>query len=179
LAATHPVDGGEFFGDVGFFGPDAGKGGKFLLLPPGYKGAVPDGYFVYRSGTNNVFVFLRGFYQDPNNLAPAIEHLERTKNYPMNGEAGAKPMKYPDASGVPVNMLPISDGSAFDKLKQLVDSEGANLAGPDWLGMLAAIGIFDLAAKTGYKTSAASLHAKKTSAAAPCSIGPTVTGSTR
>ena len=34
-----PVDGGKFFGDVGLFGPDAGKGGKFLLLPPGYKGA--------------------------------------------------------------------------------------------------------------------------------------------
>src|SRR5262247_4763260 len=30
-----------YFGDVGYFGPDAGKGGKFLLLPPGYGGAVP------------------------------------------------------------------------------------------------------------------------------------------
>jgi hypothetical protein len=38
-------------------------------------------------------------------------------------------------------MLPISDGSTFDQLKLLVDSEGDNLAGPDWLGMLAAIGI--------------------------------------
>jgi hypothetical protein len=46
-----------FFGDVGFAGPDGGKGGKFLLLPPGYKGAVPQGYFPYRSATNNVFVF--------------------------------------------------------------------------------------------------------------------------
>jgi hypothetical protein len=50
-------------------------------------------------------------------------------------------MKYPDGSGIPVNMLPRSDSSAFDQLKKLVDSEGANLAGPDWLGMLAAIGI--------------------------------------
>ena len=67
-----PVDGGKFVGDVGFVGPDGGKGGKFLLLPPGYKGAVPEGYFVYRSATNNVFVFLRGFYQDPKNLTPAV-----------------------------------------------------------------------------------------------------------
>ena len=163
-----PVDGGKFFGDVGFFGPDEGKGGKFLLLPPGYTGSVPDGYFVYRSGTNNVFVFLRGFYQDPKDLTPAVEHLERTKIYPLNGEAGSKAMKFPDASGVSVNMLPISDGSVFDQLKRLVDSEGSNLAGSDWLGMLAAIGIvkgqpfnpdahtrqiLDWAAKTGYKTS--------------------------
>ncbi len=32
-----PVDGGKFFGDVGLAGPDRGKGGKFLILPPGYK----------------------------------------------------------------------------------------------------------------------------------------------
>src|SRR5580704_4015512 len=51
-----PVDGGKYFGDVGLFGPDQGKGGKFLILPPGYKGPVPDGYYVYRSGTNNVFI---------------------------------------------------------------------------------------------------------------------------
>ena len=162
-----PVDGGKFSGDVGLAGPDADKGGKFLILPPGYKGEVPQGYFVYRSGTNNVFIFLRGFYEDPKNLTPAVAHLERTKIYPLNGEAGAKPMTFPDASGVPANMLPISDGSVFDQLKLLVDREGDNLAGPDWLGMLSAIGIvkgqpfvpdahtreiLDKAAKTGYKT---------------------------
>ncbi len=163
-----PVDGGKFLGDVGFAGPDGGKGGKFLMLPPGYKGEVPEGYYVYRSSTNRVFVFLRGFYEDPKNLTPAVEHLEKTKIYPLNGEATAVLMKFPDASGVPVNMLPISDGSVFDQLKLLVDSEGDNLAGADWLGMLAAIGIvkgqpftpdahtreiLDRAAKTAYKTS--------------------------
>ena len=163
-----PVDGGKFAGDVGLAGPDAGKGGKFLLLPPDYKGAVPGGHFVYRSGTNNVFIFLRKFYEDPKNLTLAVAHLERTKIYPLNGETGAKPMKFPDASGVPVNMLPISDESAFEQLKLLVDREGDNLAGPDWLGMLVAIGIvkgkpftpdahtrgiLDRAAKTAYKTS--------------------------
>jgi hypothetical protein len=163
-----PVDGGKFYGDVGLAGPDGGKGGKFLLLPPGYQGAVPAGHYVYRSGTYNVFIFLRGFFEDPKNLTPAVAQLEKTKIYPLNGEAGAKPMKFPDASGVPANMLPISDGSAFDQLKLLVDREGDNLAGPDWLGMLAAIGIVKgqpftpdahtreilaRAAKTAYKTS--------------------------
>ena len=112
-----------------------------MLLPPGYKGTVPKGYFVYRSATNNVFIFLRAFYQDPKNLTPAVELVEQTKIYPLNGKANAKPMKFPDASGVPANMLPISDGSAFDQFKQLVDSEGANLADSDSLGMLASIGI--------------------------------------
>ena len=42
--------------DVGFVGPDKGEGGKYLLLPPGYEGNVPDGYFKFTSRTYNVFV---------------------------------------------------------------------------------------------------------------------------
>jgi hypothetical protein len=163
-----PVDGGEFFGDVGLPGPDGGKGGKFLLLPPDYKGEVPEGYFVYRSATNNVFIFLRSFYQDPKNLTPAVELVEQSRIYPLGKKDSAEPMKFPDASGVPANMLPVSDGTAFGQLKLLVDSEGANLADADWLGMLASIGIvkgqpfspdehqreiLDRSAKTAYKMS--------------------------
>ena len=101
------IDGHAFAGDVGLPGPDGGKGGKFLILPPGYNKPVPDGYFVYRSGTNNVFVFLRSFYQDPANLAPAVAVMEGVKIYPLGAGANAKPMQYPDASGVLANLLPV------------------------------------------------------------------------
>ena len=121
-----PVDGGKYFGDVGLPGPDAGKGGKFLILPPNYKGKVPDGYYVYRSGTNNIFIFLRGFYQDPNDLSPAVSLIEQAKIYPLNLPAAKREqMKFPNASGVPANMLPRSDATAFEQLKWLVDNEGA------------------------------------------------------
>jgi hypothetical protein len=163
-----PVDGGTFFGDIGFAGPDAGQGGTFLLLPPGHPDDVPDGHYVCRSGTNNVFVFLRAFYDDPNDLAPAVQLVEQSRIYPVGQRDSAKPMMFPDASGVPANMLPASDGRAFDQLKRLVDSEGPHLAESDSLGMLAAIGIveglpftpdartrsiLDYAATTGYKMS--------------------------
>jgi len=94
-----PVDGGKYAGDFGFFGPDQGQGGKFLLLPPGYDDEVPEGYFVCRSGTNNVFMFFRAFYADANNLQPPVDLLESTKIYPLKG--AAKPMQFPDASDVP------------------------------------------------------------------------------
>ena len=83
------IDGHTFAGDVGLPGPDGGKGGKFLILPPGYDKPVPEGYFVYRSGTNNVFVFLRSFYQDPKNLAPAVAVMEAVKIYPLGASANA------------------------------------------------------------------------------------------
>ena len=40
--------------DMGVPGPDAGNGGKHLLLPPDWDGEVPDGYFVARSTTYRV-----------------------------------------------------------------------------------------------------------------------------
>ncbi len=139
-----PVDGGEYFGDVGLPGPDAGEGGSFLVLPPGYEGNVPEGYYVYRSGTNNLFIFLRAFYDDPDNLTPAVELMEQVKVYPLNlPEAERAPMEFPNASGVDANMLPRSDFSAFEQIKWLLDSEGQNLAGPDGLGMLASIGLIE------------------------------------
>ena len=161
-----PVDGGKFAGDIGFPGPDGGKGGKFLFVPPGYKNKIPDGYYVYRSEMNNVMLTLRGFVAGPKDLEPTAKHLELTKIYPLNGEANAKPMQFPDAS-VAVDMLPLTDASAFEQLKLLLDNEGENVISPDMRGMLASIGIvkgqpfnpdsqtraiLERAAKTGYKT---------------------------
>jgi hypothetical protein len=40
--------------DMGLPGPDAGKGGKHIILPPGYKGKVPAGYFSGTPTTNHV-----------------------------------------------------------------------------------------------------------------------------
>ena len=51
----------RWIGDIGPAGPDKGKGGMYLLLPPGYDGPVPDGYHVYRSKTYTVWNFMRGY----------------------------------------------------------------------------------------------------------------------
>ena len=48
--------------DVGFPGPDRGEGGKYLLLPPGYDGPVPEGgFYVARSKTTRVIYAARAF----------------------------------------------------------------------------------------------------------------------
>jgi hypothetical protein len=68
--------------DVGFVGPDKGEGGKYLLLPPGYEGNVPDGYFTFTSRTYNVFVFWRAFIKDGDTKEP-VALMEQTKIYPL------------------------------------------------------------------------------------------------
>jgi hypothetical protein len=136
-----PCDGGKFAGDVGLPGPDGGAGGKFLLLPPGYKGDVPKDHYVYRSGTNNVFIFLRSFYQSLDNIQPAVDILKQSAIYPLGKKDSAKPMEFKYASGKPHEMLPRPNFKAFEELKWLADTEGNNLAGADGLGMLAGVGI--------------------------------------
>jgi hypothetical protein len=45
--------------DAGLLGLDKGKGGKYLLLPPGYKDKVPEGYFPLQSDTFGGYMLFR------------------------------------------------------------------------------------------------------------------------
>ena len=46
--------------DIGLPGPDRGEGGKYLIVPPGYDGPLPEGgFFVARARTNYVVWFGR------------------------------------------------------------------------------------------------------------------------
>ena len=64
----------RYIGDTGNAGPDRGQGGKYLVLPPGYEGDVPDGYHVYQSRTYGVWFLVRGFLVD-GDPGPAVEQL--------------------------------------------------------------------------------------------------------
>ncbi len=63
----------RFVGNMGVTGPDKGKGGKYLVVPPGYTGDIPDGYFLLKPPTNRNFMFLRGSIK--NGLEPAVENI--------------------------------------------------------------------------------------------------------
>jgi hypothetical protein len=135
------IDGRRWSGDVGLPGPDKGKGGKYLILPPDFSGKIPPGYLTFRSGTYGVFVFWRGFFKDPSQLQGPVKVMEQTRIYPLGKQAGAQPMRFPDGSGVPINMLYPHDDTAFDMLKRIIDYEYVDPADMSMRGMLAAIGI--------------------------------------
>ncbi len=135
------IDGREWAGDVGLPGPDQGKGGKYLILPPDYSGPIPSGFFTYRSGTYGVFVFWRGFFKDPKQLAEPVKVMEQTRIYPLGKQAMARPMQFPDASTKDANMLYPQDGSAFDMLSRFIDHEYVNPSDMEMRGVLAGIGI--------------------------------------
>ncbi|WP_328412113.1 DUF1254 domain-containing protein [Nocardia sp. NBC_00403] len=64
--------------DFGLPGPDRGAGGKYLLVPPGYDGALPDsGFHVGRSGTHRALILDRSFLQD-NDPKPTADLVKST-----------------------------------------------------------------------------------------------------
>ena len=69
--------------DVGFPGPDRGEGGKYLLVPPNYNGALPEGgFFIAHSKTNRVLYAARSFLVD-NDPKPTVELIKKhLKIYP-------------------------------------------------------------------------------------------------
>ena len=131
--------------DVGAIGPDRARGGLYLLLPPGYKGEVPKGYFAFELKTNYVFLFFRTIMKKGENgpdPAPAVALAERTRVYPLwTMEKDVKPMIFPDGSGKRLNMMYPTDASYWTKLKAFVDYEPDSAIEPMLRGTLAAIGI--------------------------------------
>ena len=84
-----PLDDGWFrwVTDVGITGPDKGRGGKYLLLSPGYTGVVPEGYFVARSRTFGNLLFFRTFLKD-GDPKPGVDSVKKNlRVYALNQAA--------------------------------------------------------------------------------------------
>src|SRR5262245_41700456 len=131
--------------DVGAIGPDRARGGLYLLLPPGYDGEKPQGYFTFESPTYNVFLFFRTVMKKGANgadPAPAVALAEQTRIYPLWAmEKDVKPMEFPNGSGKRVNMMYPTDSAFWTKLKEFVDYEPVAAIDAELRGTLAAIGI--------------------------------------
>ena len=77
--------------DVGLPGPYGDKGGKFLLLPPGYKGDVPkDGYQVLRGTMNNYNIMVRGIVTSMEDTAEAVQTVKKLQVYPWSERSNPK-----------------------------------------------------------------------------------------
>ncbi|MDW5290585.1 DUF1254 domain-containing protein [Formosa sp. PL04] len=131
----------RYVGDIGNAGPDKGKGGKYLLLPPGYKGEVPQGYFVLRSQTYQNLYFWRGFIKDGSTATAVANTKKFAKVYPLSAINNQPEMKYIDVSDKDFNTIGSNDYSFYTDINEIVQAEPNEAYSPEILGMLAAIGI--------------------------------------
>jgi hypothetical protein len=128
-------------GDVGLTGPDRGRGGKYLLLPPRYRGQVPKGYYVIRPATFSVWVPWRSFLVD-GNPKPGVDEVKKfTKIYPLAQAANPPKLNFANMSGKPFNMVGPAGGRFWEMLHQVVQEEPTDTVDPTTLGIWASIGI--------------------------------------
>jgi hypothetical protein len=127
--------------DLGITGPDKGKGGKYLLLPPGYQGKVPKGYFVVHSPTFNIWTPWRSFlvHGDPK---PGVDLVKKfTKVYPLTQSGKPPQLKFVDLSGKPFNTVAPADYTFWELLNEVVQEEPSASLDQIRLGFYASIGI--------------------------------------
>ncbi|MFH9174562.1 DUF1254 domain-containing protein [Streptomyces albogriseolus] len=157
--------------DPGMAGPDRGAGGRYLFVPPGHEGPLPEGgFFTLRTRTTRLILGGRAFLEgdDPK---PAVERIKeglRIYRYipgyygtsigeivtggtapplPWTAETWTAALRRPDpprfveGSGLPMNTVPPGDATYFDLASELVHDQPAEALDPEIAGALAAVGI--------------------------------------
>jgi hypothetical protein len=147
--------------DFGFPGPDRGDGGRYLILPPGYDGPVPEGgFYIGRSKATKVLIIGRSFLEN-NDPKPTVATIERTlKIYPyvaggvgtsiaelltgsVKGGRNEPPPAtvFVEGTGKVMNTIPPSDAGFYDLLNELVQEQPVGVIDAERMGQLASIGI--------------------------------------
>jgi hypothetical protein len=129
--------------DMGLPGPDAGKGGKHLLLPPGYTGAIPDGHYVGRSNSYRVIAGMRSL-PEGGDVAGAVQRLKTITVRPLDASARWKTPTWIDMTPKPQDTTPIAleDNLKFwEALHEIVRTEPPLPDARALYGELAALGI--------------------------------------
>lgn len=130
--------------DMGLPGPDSGKGGKHLLLPPDYKGEVPaSGYFVHKASSNRQIVGARSLPVN-GDVKAAKQRLTTIKVYPFDAATQWTEPEWLDVTGKPQDTTPVAweDNIQFwEMLHKTIDAEPAFSGYRNHYGELAALGI--------------------------------------
>ena len=131
-----PADGGSITGsiddcwqtaiaDVGPAGTDQGKGGNYLLLPPGYKDKVPSGYIPLETVNYQGYALLRSILKSSSeaDVAAAVAYGRRVKIYPLSQAAHPPETSFIDAIDVVYDATIPWDMRFFESLNRIVQAE--------------------------------------------------------
>lgn len=131
-----PSDGGSITGslddgwqtaieDVGPAGLDKGKGGRYLILPPHFKGSVPAGYFPMQSSTFSGYALLRSNIGSgsEDDIVKAAAYGRRVQLYPLAQAGDPPPTRFVDALGTEFDSTIQYDHRFFEVLQRFVERE--------------------------------------------------------
>ena len=130
----------RYVNDIGPMGPDKGKGGKYLVIPPDYKDELPSGYFNIQPKTFRVWVFMRGSIA--NGVDVAVKNIkDNLRIYPLNQKDNPPPMEFINGSGKPINTIHDNDFNFYGHVNAVIQEEPLEMIDAEIRGLLASIGI--------------------------------------
>jgi hypothetical protein len=143
----------RFVTDMGAPGPDRGKGGKYLILSPDYKGDLepPVGgmeakvegekFFVSKSTSYTNWLILRGFLVDGKPDAASKMWREKLKVYSLAKKDNPPKMKFINGTGKAFNTIHANNFEFYEELAHVFEKEPVEFIDPELRGLAAAIGI--------------------------------------
>ena len=125
--------------DIGF----EGKGGKYLVLPPDYKGKVPAGYTVVRPATYNTMTLLRSIVVSLSeaDVRAGNELVSKVRIYPLSKAGNPPAQRLLDMTEVMYNGLIPYDETFYTSLARMLNEETVQPRDLQMMGMLLPLGI--------------------------------------
>jgi hypothetical protein len=111
--------------DAGLLGVDQGRGGKFLVFPPGYKEKAPDGYYALQSDTFGGYMLLRANFKSHSDadVQAAITYGKQMRVYPLAQAENPPPTVFVDVKDDDFNSTIRYDASFFENLNRVIQAE--------------------------------------------------------
>ncbi|MEZ5897882.1 MAG: DUF1254 domain-containing protein [Hyphomicrobiaceae bacterium] len=143
----------RFVIDMGIPGPDRGNGGKYLILPPDYKGDLdpPEGgmeaevdgekYYVSKSTSYANLLILRGFLVDGKPDVATAMYKNGLKIYSLADRNNPPKMEFISGSGKPFNTIHANDYAFYEELHTVIEREPVEMLDPHLRGIFSAVGI--------------------------------------
>jgi hypothetical protein len=127
--------------DVSPSGLDKGEGGKLLFTPPGYDGAIPDGYMQVASPNYRIAFAFRSVLAPGKSVADAYAYAKKLRMYYLSEPGNPPPQRFVDPINDRYPTLPFYDERFFEDLYQIVSVEPVKPQDKVLMGMLTSLGI--------------------------------------
>ena len=126
----------------GPFSPEQNRGGRFLILPPGYDGPMPKfHYHTVSSDTNIVVFYLRAIPKNRDDFSKLVELVHTYKQYKLVEAKNPPETKFISMSGKKADMLTHEGFEYFKRLARYINENPPRPQDMAMLGMLETLGI--------------------------------------
>lgn len=118
--------------------------GKYLFLPPGYEGDVPEGYTVVQSKTYRVWCLVRKTPKSkkPEEVAAAAQDIKKNlKFYRLADAANPPAMEWVSGTDKDFNTIHYNNAEFYNHMNEVVQYEAPGLMTPEIRGLFASLGI--------------------------------------